>query len=182
MASSLLFLLFLAGTLQRVLSLNYIILSDSHPSELTHISQEFHDVDPGQCCVPLDLYALSTGQHWPFKAKVADFYQSHAHYRQYNVFQNVRFCAGPPAELVEDAPESWSSRGSYERITGATLGSPTARTLKFPNALSVGYGDYRLDQRGPNLVRYVKTNGEGPLSIMGMVGDSLSTWPPRLWQ
>ena len=173
MAISLSLTLLILCIARSALSRDWIVLSDFNPDEQSRISQECHDVDPGQCCVPLDLYALNTGQVWQFRPQRAYFYQPVAQGRQFNVFERSRNCAGQPAESKPNAPETWQSRGSYDHISGATMGRMAATRLKFPDYIALGFGDYTLEQQGPIIARYVRSLGEGPPSLMARMVPSL---------
>ena len=176
MASFFLLTLLVLCIAQSAFSRDWILLSDSNPDDAAHISQEYHDVDPGQCCVPIDLYALSTGQVWHFRPNHASFYQSQAQGRQFNVFGLTPNCAGPPAEYIANAPEIWSSSARPEGISGATMGHMAGSRERFPDDIALGYGDYTLEQQGPIIARYVKTRGQGPVSLMGRRGGALGEW------
>lgn len=174
MMSSFLFLklLFLCF-IQPITCINYVVFSNTDPREQNQIEQVFHDVEPGYCCIPLNLYSLSVGLRWNFEPKVAYFYQSHSEDRQYNVFQTTPSCAGAPAERVLNAPEHWFSTGRYQKISGATVGVEAARSLKIPNEISLGYGGYKLEQQTPGMARYIRFQGEGPLSLMARADNGV---------
>ncbi|KAL8826194.1 MAG: hypothetical protein Q9191_003953 [Dirinaria sp. TL-2023a] len=177
MAISLSLTLLILCIARSALSNDWVVLADYNADEQNHISQEYHGVGPGQCCVPLDLYALSTGGVWSFRPQRASFYQSVSQGRQFNVFERAWHCVGPPAESKPSAPERWNSNHNYDRISGASMGRMATTGVKFPDYIALGLGDYTLEQQGPILARYVRTLGEGPPSLMGRIAGE---WLKRL--